>query len=149
MSTSTANRPSGRAKSCVGCRQFKLACDARRTAPDPCTRCISKGLNCRFDPNFKRISTRKYVVIKFLTAELTSIELLRSMLMGSTHCEPCRTLTARVLPRTRHIQVSSLAVKVRHLKLLLDHRCLHTARSGVHLVIRTSLDGSTLPKTSL
>ncbi|KAK5958608.1 Regulatory protein leu3 [Knufia fluminis] len=59
MSTPASNRSTGRAKSCVVCRQFKLACDARKTAPDPCSRCVSKGLKCRFDPNFKRISTRK------------------------------------------------------------------------------------------
>lgn len=60
MST-PGGRNFGRAKSCVVCRQFKLACDARRTAPNPCSRCVNKNLTCRFDPNFKRISTRKYV----------------------------------------------------------------------------------------
>ncbi|KAK9350933.1 transcriptional regulatory protein SEF1 [Lipomyces doorenjongii] len=54
-----ANR--GRAKSCTACRQVKLACDARKNRPGPCTRCNNRNIQCRFDSNFKRISTRKIV----------------------------------------------------------------------------------------
>lgn len=54
-------RPS-RAKSCTACRQAKLACDARhKSAGVSCTRCSKRGLQCRFDSNFKRIPTRKLV----------------------------------------------------------------------------------------
>ncbi|KAF2092443.1 hypothetical protein NA57DRAFT_7371, partial [Rhizodiscina lignyota] len=48
-----------RAKSCTRCRQAKLACDARKTLNGPCSRCKSKGLDCRFDAKFKRVSTRR------------------------------------------------------------------------------------------
>ncbi|KAK9318378.1 transcriptional regulatory protein SEF1 [Lipomyces starkeyi] len=50
-----------RAKSCTACRQVKLSCDARKNSPEPCTRCSKKNIQCRFDPNFKRIPTRKIV----------------------------------------------------------------------------------------
>ncbi|KAK9240691.1 hypothetical protein V1525DRAFT_179884 [Lipomyces kononenkoae] len=52
----------GRAKSCTACRQVKLACDARKKGPGPCTRCSNKNIQCCFDSNFKRISTRNRIV---------------------------------------------------------------------------------------
>ena len=57
--TASTMPSSGRAKSCTACRQVKLACNARMTAPDPCSRCQNSGLECLFDSNFKRIQMRK------------------------------------------------------------------------------------------
>ncbi|KAI1379539.1 hypothetical protein F4677DRAFT_409609 [Hypoxylon crocopeplum] len=49
----------GKPKSCSACRQAKTACDARKNAPSPCSRCSEKELSCRFDRNFKRVSQRQ------------------------------------------------------------------------------------------
>ncbi|KAI1608466.1 hypothetical protein EDD36DRAFT_469351 [Exophiala viscosa] len=59
MSRESFKFPAGRVKSCTGCRQVKLACDARKTAPDPCSRCKLKDLDCRFDTKFRRVATRR------------------------------------------------------------------------------------------
>ncbi|KAL7919038.1 hypothetical protein ACQKWADRAFT_323294 [Trichoderma austrokoningii] len=53
------SKSKGRAKSCTCCRQAKVACDARKTRTGQCSRCRLKQLDCRFDANFKRISTRR------------------------------------------------------------------------------------------
>ncbi|PVI01779.1 hypothetical protein DM02DRAFT_704147 [Periconia macrospinosa] len=47
-----------RAKSCTACRQVKLRCDVREKYPAPCSRCVGRKLECRMDPNFKRVSTK-------------------------------------------------------------------------------------------
>ena len=54
----------------AGCRQVKLACDAQvRT---PCTRCRDRNLECRFDQNFKRLSTR--LLAREVTAEISNLQ---------------------------------------------------------------------------
>ena len=58
--SSSSVQKKSRAKSCTRCRQAKLACDARSTLTEPCSRCKSKNFDCHFDANFKRISTRKW-----------------------------------------------------------------------------------------
>ncbi|OAL47241.1 hypothetical protein IQ07DRAFT_134475 [Pyrenochaeta sp. DS3sAY3a] len=45
-----------RAKSCTACRQVKLRCDVREKYPGRCSRCLGRNLDCRMDPNFKRVS---------------------------------------------------------------------------------------------
>ena len=49
----------GRAKSCTECRQVKLACDAKKTWPNACTRCVTRKLDCKRDASFRRVPTRK------------------------------------------------------------------------------------------
>ncbi|KAI1339970.1 hypothetical protein F5Y15DRAFT_60380 [Xylariaceae sp. FL0016] len=61
----------GKPRSCVGCRQSKLACDARIRAPEPCRRCVDRNIECRFDSNFKRIPTRQLTLS--LTRELQNM----------------------------------------------------------------------------
>lgn len=51
----------GRTKSCTSCRQARVACDARKTLTGQCSQCRLKQLDCRFDANFKRVSTRRLV----------------------------------------------------------------------------------------
>lgn len=71
--SSATSKPSGRAKSCTPCRQAKVACDARKTLNGPCSRCRSKDLDCRFDANFKRVSTRRCVDICLFVFPLCTI----------------------------------------------------------------------------
>ncbi|KAI1259445.1 hypothetical protein F5Y18DRAFT_297246 [Xylariaceae sp. FL1019] len=56
----------GKARSCIACRQAKMACDARKRTPRPCGRCTDRNLECRFDKHFKRIPTRE------ITSSLTN-----------------------------------------------------------------------------
>ncbi|KAI1629490.1 hypothetical protein EDD37DRAFT_617138 [Exophiala viscosa] len=46
-----------RAVACSICRQDKARCDAFTSAPDPCTRCRTRDLDCIIEPTFKRTST--------------------------------------------------------------------------------------------
>lgn len=39
---------------CVECRQQKARCDAHERAPEPCSRCIKKGIQCVLDTDYKR-----------------------------------------------------------------------------------------------
>ena len=56
--SAAAAEPKSRAKSCTECRQVKLKCDYREKAPDPCTRCAKRGLECKKDASFKRVPSR-------------------------------------------------------------------------------------------
>lgn len=68
----------GRAKSCTCCRQAKVACDARKTRTGQCTRCRLKQLDCRFDANFKRISTRRLVNLPLSSTYKTILTIVES-----------------------------------------------------------------------
>lgn len=85
----------GRAKSCTCCRQAKVACDARRTPTGQCSRCRLKQLDCRFDANFKRVSTRRLVhVLRSSTYNtiLTKIELQKKLVKSYTLCALAKML---------------------------------------------------------
>lgn len=43
---------------CTWCRQQKSRCDAQERLPQPCTRCLKKGLSCQLKPEFKRTEKR-------------------------------------------------------------------------------------------
>ena len=79
-SDESKSMPTNRIKACTCCRQVKVRyssacllsnaerapllqtrCDSAETFPAPCTRCHQKGLDCRFEANFKRTPTRKLV----------------------------------------------------------------------------------------
>lgn len=44
--------------SCIECRQQKSKCDAYEKHPEPCTRCIKKGLKCDIKSDYKRTYKR-------------------------------------------------------------------------------------------
>lgn len=98
--SATMDRPVGRAKSCVTCRQYKLRCDARQMAPNPCSRCVSKNLKCRFDPHFKRISTRRYAERPFSPARLAMKHELNPFPLLGLHRRWQKNSTPCGLPRT-------------------------------------------------
>jgi hypothetical protein len=56
--SSLTSEPKSRAKSCTECRQVKLKCDYREKAPEDCTRCTKRGLECKKDATFKRVPSR-------------------------------------------------------------------------------------------
>jgi Fungal specific transcription factor domain/Fungal Zn(2)-Cys(6) binuclear cluster domain len=60
-----------RAKACTRCRQWKLGCDADKTAPNPCSRCRSLDYRCTFDSNFRR--TSKVQQLRELQMEVDSL----------------------------------------------------------------------------
>lgn len=43
---------------CTECRQQKAKCDAFKTQPGPCTRCVKRGIACKLVSNFKRTFKR-------------------------------------------------------------------------------------------
>ncbi|TID23214.1 hypothetical protein CANINC_003231 [Pichia inconspicua] len=43
---------------CTECRQQKAKCDASDKAPEPCSRCVKRGIPCRLDSDFKRTFKR-------------------------------------------------------------------------------------------
>ncbi|CCH61831.1 hypothetical protein TBLA_0F02920 [Henningerozyma blattae CBS 6284] len=70
----------GRKKvACVECRQQKSKCDAYDRAPEPCTRCMKRGLTCVLQRDFRRTykRARNQAIeqkLKELTESLTSVE---------------------------------------------------------------------------
>ncbi|KAF2457086.1 hypothetical protein BDY21DRAFT_33914 [Lineolata rhizophorae] len=69
------NRP---VRTCTECKQVKLRCDAKETFPRPCSRCVTRQLECVVDANFRRTPARQRLVD--MTRELNSFR--RSMNEG-------------------------------------------------------------------
>lgn len=55
---SKTNRGKIKRMACVECRQQKSRCDAYEKSPEPCTRCMKKGLKCDLKSNYKRTYKR-------------------------------------------------------------------------------------------
>lgn len=72
---------------CVECRQQKSKCDANERTPEPCSRCLKKGVPCVLQKDFRRTCKRarnEVIAKKFqeLTQSLTSLgseELLKKL----------------------------------------------------------------------
>ncbi|CDO93741.1 unnamed protein product [Kluyveromyces dobzhanskii CBS 2104] len=72
---------------CVECRQQKSKCDANERAPEPCSRCLKKGVPCVLQKDFRRTCKRarnEVIAKKFqeLTRSLTNLgseELLKKL----------------------------------------------------------------------
>lgn len=69
--SSNTNRKKMKRMACVECRQQKSRCDAYERSPEPCTRCMKKGLKCDLKSNYKRTYKRaRMVEIENLFGEL-------------------------------------------------------------------------------
>lgn len=86
--STSKKRPMQKKKlACVECRQQKSKCDAHERAPEPCTRCLKKGVPCVLQKDFRRTCKRarnEVIAKKFqeLTQSLSSLgseELLKKL----------------------------------------------------------------------
>lgn len=87
LKTTNSNQFSKKKVACVECRQQKSKCDAYKRAPEPCTRCLKKGVPCVLQRDFRRTCKRarnEVIEKKFkeLTQSLSNLgseELLRKL----------------------------------------------------------------------
>ena len=79
--------PQKKKLACVECRQQKSKCDAHERAPEPCSRCLKKGVPCVLQKDFRRTCKRarnEVIAKKFqeLTQSLSNLgseELLKKL----------------------------------------------------------------------
>ncbi|KAI1621282.1 hypothetical protein EDD37DRAFT_594367 [Exophiala viscosa] len=90
MSLTRSPMLSARVKSCTGCRQQKLRCDASKDYSQPCSRCVRMKLNCVVLKSFKR--TKKQTKAQ-LQAE---VDQLKQQLVTSDALEPSSVSSSTV-----------------------------------------------------